>query len=329
MPIDWSKASPLSLSSAELERISRIHPELQKLRKNPRAGQGECGFFTTQDNWPIYYRKWIPPATQLTQKVVLCIHGFHSHGEKFVLLADHLFGRTWATYTIDLRGHGLSWKKLEDVGDIENYNLWIKDILEFIHFIGSQHPHLPLIIVAESMGAAASIHIASYKPTHLRSLIFLSPAFKAWKAVEFSMVLETLTFGLLGPATGHTIPVRSKSHFDTNNETYKLYELSDPLRLARATPRYNLQTLKMIHQVRTCNLDQFKPQSFYPTCVFYGGVDHLVDFEGDQEFIRCIHTKDKELHFIPDAAHELLSDRYAIDYGIYEKIIRWIERVRG
>ena len=327
MPFDWSTTSPLSLSSQELERLCRIHPELQKLRKNPRAGQGESGFFTTQDKWPIYFRKWIPPELKQAQKIILCIHGFHAHGEKYVLLADQVFDKPWATYAIDLRGHGLSWKTLSDVGDIEDYNLWIKDILEFLHFLDTKHPGAPVIIVAESMGAAASIHVASYKSPHLRSLTLLSPAFKGWRQVEFSMALETLTFGLLGPATVHSIPVRSRSHLDTNNETYKLYEMSDPLRLAKATPRYNFQTLKMIHQIHACNLDQFKPQSFYPTCIFYGGADHLVDFEGDQEFILCIHTKDKVLHFIPDAAHELLSDRHALDYGIFEKIIRWIERV--
>ncbi len=325
--MDWSIASPPSLNQAELDKISRIHPELQKLRKNPRAGQGSCGFFTTQDQWPIYFRKWIPSGITKIEKLVLCIHGFHAHGEKWVLLADQFFDKPWATYAIDLRGHGLSWKKRSDVGDIEDYNLWIKDILEFLHFLGQQHSNAPVFIVAESMGAAASIHVATYRSPHLKSLILISPAFKTWRSVEFSMALETLTFGLLGPPTVHTIPVGSKSRFDTSNEIYKEYERTDPLRLAKATPRYNFQTLKMIHQMHACHLEEFKPQEFYPTCIFYGGADQLVDFEGDQEFIRCIHTKDKALHFIPDAAHELLSDKHAIDYGIYEKIIRWIDRL--
>ncbi len=325
--MDWSTTSPLSLKQEELDRFCRIHPELEKLRKDPRAGPGTCGFFTTQDEWPIFYRKWVPPEIKQVQKVVLCIHGFHAHGEKFVLLADQLFNKPCATYAIDLRGHGLSWKKLSDVGDIEDYNLWIKDVLEFLHFLGQQHANAPVIIVAESMGAAISIHVAKYKSPHLKGLILLSPAFKTWRSVEFSLILETLTFGLLGPSNVQDIPVRSKSHFDTLNEIYKQYEMADPLRLAKATPRYNFQTLKMIHQLHACDLDEFKPHSFYPTLLFYGGADQLVDFEGDQTFIGCIHTKDKALHFIPNAAHELLSDARAIEYGIFEKIIRWIDRL--
>jgi alpha-beta hydrolase superfamily lysophospholipase len=260
------------------------------------------------------------------EKIVLCIHGFHSHGEKFVLLADELSGHPWDVYAIDLRGHGLSWEKIEDVGDIQNYALWIMDVKEFLHFLNEQYPGIPVCIVAESMGAALAIHLAVLKPKNLRSLVLLSPAFKAWQTVEFSLLMETMAFGLLGPRTKPTIPVQSKSYAGTNNPIYHQYELNDPLRLALATPRYHYQVLKMIFQLRSYTFEEFKPKTFYPTIIFYGGADHLVDFQGDLEFIKRIHTRNKDLHYIPEAAHELLTDRNALDYGIFDKITRWIER---
>src|SRR5271157_271475 len=317
--------TPKQLFALQSENLGRINPILNRLRKNP-SRSNECAFFTTHDNWPIFYRTWRSKELGDVEKIVLCIHGFHSHGEKFVLLADEISSHPWDVYAMDLRGHGLSWDNIEDVGDIKDYISWIKDVKEFLHFLDEQYPGIPVCMVAESMGAALAIHVAVEKPKNLRSLILLSPAFKAWKSVEFSLIMETMAFGLLGPRTRPTIPVQSKSYSGTSNPIYHQYELNDPLRLALATPRYHYQVLKMIFQLRSYFFKEFKPNSFYPTNIFYGGADHLVDFQGDQEFIKRIHTRNKDLHYIPDAAHELLTDRNAIDYGIYDKIITWIAR---
>jgi alpha-beta hydrolase superfamily lysophospholipase len=56
----------------------------------------------------------IPP-----KKIIICIHGLHSHGEKFVLLADKYIKHNWITIAPDLRGHGLSWTSHNERGDIK------------------------------------------------------------------------------------------------------------------------------------------------------------------------------------------------------------------
>jgi len=323
--INWAQITPKQLHELEPEKIC-INPILNRLRKSFLQSE-DCAFFTTSDNWPLFYRKWITAESTPVDKVVVCLHGLHSHGEKFILLADKMGTLSCVVYALDLRGHGLSWNNIEDAGDIKTYSQWIRDVIEFLQFLQEQHPGAPVYIIAESMGAALAIHVAVKWPINLRSLILLSPAFKAWRTINFSMILETVVFGLIGPAKRHTIPVGANSNIGTHNKMYQEYQAHDPLRLMRITPRYNYQVLKMIYQLRLYKSEERKSRrTFYPTIVFYGGADKLVDFRGDQEFIRQIRTKEKALHFIPDATHELLTDKNAINYGIYEKIINWISR---
>jgi len=76
----------------------------------------------------------------------------------------------------------------------------------------------------------------------------------------------------------------------------------------------------MIHQLKTLDFT-----NFYPTLIFFGGSDHIIDFSGLKELIFRLKTRDKSLHYIPKASHELLTDNQAIKYNIYKKIISWIQ----
>ena len=73
------------------------------------------------------------------------------------------------------------------------------------------------------------------------------------------------------------------------------------------------------------NLKNQKFQSLCPTLVFFGENDHIIDFGGIKDFIHQIESKEKLLAYIPKAYHELLTDKEANNYGLYEKIILWIK----
>jgi alpha-beta hydrolase superfamily lysophospholipase len=282
-------------------------------------GNGTSDFFTRSDGLSVHYRTWGRTAPELAEKVILCLHGFHSHGEKWAILADQFIDRNWVTVAPDMRGHGLSWNAPSERGDIDNYQLWIQGCTEFLEFLAQQYPAAALHIVAESMGAGVALHTAISHPRHLESLILLSPAIRTTKSVGFATILETLTFGLISSPSKQSIPDRSKGHFGTNRREYMEYQATDPLRMPKSTPRYNFQVLKMIHELRKLRFG-----SFYPTLIFYGGGDHLIDIKGPKQLILRINSKHKALHYIPAAAHELLTDRNAEKYGMLEKIEAWI-----
>ena len=76
----------------------------------------------------------------------------------------------------------------------------------------------------------------------------------------------------------------------SNSDDYILYQLRDPLRLPKISPRYYYQVIKMIH-----NLKNVKIEDVGPTCVFFGGNDYLVSFDAVKEFVKRLKNKNKAL----------------------------------
>ena len=303
-----------------LKKSKEINPILEKIRKNHSVDAGKGIYFKTSTNFNLFYREWLPEKITPSSKVIICIHGMHSHGEKFVLLADEFVNFNWITIAVDLRGHGLSWDKFEELGDIKNFSLWVSDLEDFFKYISEKYEKLPLHIISESMGSAISLLNATKHPPRLKSIILLSPALKPWAVTEIGIIQKAFTYGLIGGAEKQIITNKAKGRFSTHSEIYMRYQLNDPFRLEKVTPRYYYQIIKMIHHLKSLDF-----RNFYPTLIFFGGSDHIIDFNGLKEFIYRLKIRDKSLHYIPKAFHELLTDKQAIRYDLYTKIINWIQ----
>jgi alpha-beta hydrolase superfamily lysophospholipase len=297
----------------------KINPLIEKMRQGIHAGIMGTGFFKTSDGFPLFFRQWKGNEQATPEKIIVCIHGLHSHGEKFVLLADQFSSLNWCTIAIDLRGHGLSWNTIETRGDIPDYEIWVRDVKEFIETLNAIYPTSKVFLVAESMGAAVAIHVVKHLESKIRGIVLLSPAVKPWKEFEFSMIMEAFTFALLSTPERGMIPNFGRSKLSSNCPEYMQYQLEDPLRLPKVSPRYYYQIVKMIHQLRAWSYD-----TFVSTCSFYGEKDHLVTFDGVVKFIGLIKCKDKALFYVPRAFHDLLTDHAARAYRIYDKIEWWI-----
>lgn len=305
------------------EKSKSIHPDIDKIRTNKRCDGTRFGTFLTSDGYELSYRDWsITDRRKKVKKIIICIHGLHSHGEKFILLADKYIKYNWNTYSIDLRGHGLSWSDdlndgFHDLGDIANYKLWIRDTLEFIEFIMEKHPGVPIYLIGDSMGGAIATYVAEKKRAHLSGLVLLSPALKAFTSVQIGLLKNAfLTFS---NRNAPSIQHHESENISSNSAIYINYEQTDPLRMRRKSPRYYEQILKMLYQLKKVKLTNFPP-----VILFYGGKDALIDFKGVKKFIFTLKHKKKALHFIPKAYHELLTDIEAVRYGLYKKITKFI-----
>ena len=304
-----------------LGKARDINPLIQKMRGEHRACDDLVGFFKTSDGFPLFYRCWCRDSMENPENIIICLHGLHSHGEKFVLLADKLIEQeNWLVFALDLRGHGMSWNTLETKGDIPDYEIWIRDIAEFIKMLQEKFGMTPLHIVAESMGAALAIHLAKNLKNDVDDLVLLSPAVKPWREIEFGAIMEAFAFALFSSPDRGLIPNFGRSRLTSNNAEYMEYQLVDPLRVPKTSPRYYYQCVKMIHQLKSWRYDH----DFVPTCVFYGEKDHLVKFDGVVKFISYIKQEDKALYYIPRAFHDLLTDHAAWRYNLFEKIRHWI-----
>ncbi len=299
-----------------------LNPFLEEMRARPRT-KTEIGEFVASDGCPLFYRYWIPKTSKSEEppeKIVICIHGLHSHGEKFVLLADYLAKKPWRVFAMDLRGHGLSYNETHKRGDIEDFSLWIQDGLEFIAYLQKKFPKTPVYLVAESMGAALAVLFAHRTLQKIQALVLLSPALKPFPLAEIRMIQKAFAYGLFRGADNLNIRDRAQGRFSTNSEAFIRYQMNDKLRLERVTPRYYYQVVKMIHQLKPLEYSLFSP-----SCIFFGDKDHVIDLQGMKEYIKRLDLTDKCLYYVPGGFHELLTDENGQKYRIYRKIRQWIQ----
>lgn len=299
------------------------NPYLEKMRLKKLTHE-ICEEFVATNGLKIFYRSWnLGNGALNPDKILICLHGLHSHGQKFVLLADYFavkaFPNSIKLIAPDLRGHGLSFNSENPRGDITDFSLWIADCMEFISFIRVKHPESSIYLLAESMGAAVAVLTTIKIQTMISALILLSPAMKPFALAEISLIQRSLTYGLIGGVERPSIKDRGKGRFSTNSEAYINYQTHDPLRLEKVTPRYYYQVIKMVHQLKPVEFG-----NFVPSCLFYGDKDVVVDLQGMKEYIRRLGNTEKELHLIPEAFHELLTDVQAMKYHIFDKIARWM-----
>ena len=300
----------------------KINPYLEQMRSNA-ATRTETGQFIASDGCPLFYRYWVSDVLRSEappEKIIICLHGLHSHGEKYILLADYLAKSPWRVYALDLRGHGLSFNETHKRGDIEDFKLWISDGLEFIDYLCKKFPKIPVYLVAESMGAALAVLLAHHEIQKIKALVLLSPALKPFPLAELRMIQKAFTYGSFGRFENLSIKDKAQGRFSTNSKDYIEYQLHDRLRLERISPRYYYQVVKMIHQLKPLDYTLFSP-----SCLFYGGRDHIVDLHGMNEYIKRLDFTDKCLYYVPGGVHELITDEWGKKYRIFRKIRQWIQ----
>lgn len=303
-----------------LGKATQIPPLLSPLLKNAQQLDYQCKTFFTHNQFPLFYRIWKRKTCSVPEKIVLCIHGLHSHSEKYIIFADRCINKNWGVIGLDIRNHGLSYLKSEKRGDIESFFQLVDDLTEFTAFLREQYPSCPLHICAESMGAGLSILAVGLGKIVVSSLSLISPAIRPFILTEIGMLQKYFTTRLYSGDDGASIKNKGGGKFSSHSEQYNLYQQLDPLRLKKLTPRYYSQVLKMLKEI-----EQIDCTNFPPILIFYGSKDAIIDFKGITKIVKDLGTINKELHFIPGGYHELLTDIEALRYKMFKKINRWVE----
>ncbi len=123
--------------------------------------------------------------------VVLC-HGFTESAEKFREMAYYFLQAGYSVFAPDHRGHGLSYRDLEDTSmtHINKFQDYVNDFDLFINKIVRPNTvNLPLYLYAHSMGGAVGAMYLSQHPVTFRRAVLNAPmiapktdAFPLWLA---------------------------------------------------------------------------------------------------------------------------------------------------
>lgn len=253
-----------------------------------------------QEEWPLAldreaykWRASQPRANLLLQ------HGYGEYAGRFLRqyneLIPRLLERGFNVYAFDLEGHGNSpgSRGMTDIEQAVQEHLTAR--------LALAEESLPLFLFGHSLGGLVTASSMVLDANGVAGVVLSSPALPL-----HNVMLRLLARTLAAIAPGAPAPL----HPNDRSLLSRLPEvaeqaLQDPMMYQGSlTNRVAAMALMRAHANRS-----LYPQWRTPTLILHGSEDRVTDPEGSRRFHKAIQSKDKTLHLIEGAYHELLNDR--------------------
>ncbi|GIP32508.1 alpha/beta hydrolase [Paenibacillus sp. J2TS4] len=131
----------------------------------------------TDNNLHVY--KWEPDEGEQAYGVMQIVHGSCEHANRYERFAHFLTERGWIVYASDLRGHGRSVSRKEDLGyfgERDGWNGMVEDLHQVTELIREEHPAMSIFLFGHSMGSFLARHYAIRFGSELAGLILSGTA---------------------------------------------------------------------------------------------------------------------------------------------------------
>jgi alpha-beta hydrolase superfamily lysophospholipase len=133
----------------------------------------EASFTLTRPGAEIYVYHWLPAEGIAPRGVVQIAHGMAEHAARYSRFAEALTAAGFVVYANDHRGHGRTAKTLANRGIFAEQNGWrtvIDDLYAVWDRAATDHPGLPHVLFAHSMGAFMAQHVMFERGNTLKAV---------------------------------------------------------------------------------------------------------------------------------------------------------------
>ena len=262
------------------------------------------------------YRRWEAAPNPASPKAVfLLVHGLGAHSARWEFLAEGFAGRGFASYALELRGHGATPERPR--GHVDSFKVWDRDILALRALVARDLPGKKIFLLGESMGGLIAYDLAGRFPDLFAGAVLISPAFKngmkfAWSAyLKLVLVLPFDRRSMVDvPFTseGATRDLDYAAVMDGNPDELRIASIG---LLAGFFP-VQARARRLARAYRT------------PSLFLIPGLDHLIDERAGRKLFKKLAAADKTLIEYPEMFHAL-----SIDLGrekVFDDILVWASK---
>jgi alpha-beta hydrolase superfamily lysophospholipase/thiol-disulfide isomerase/thioredoxin len=246
----------------------------------------------------------------------LCLHGFGMNMNSYREFGGAMAALGIPTYAIDLRGFG-SWQAAKGYNEVD-FDDAISDVQEALRAVRRAHPHLPLVLIGESMGGALALQTMASDQALADAVICSVPADDRFgeKATDIKVALAMLK------GVHHKIPIGTAIvHRITKNPNLREELEKDPHDRIDFSPKELIQFQKFMNRTD----EEAKKVSELPVLFLQGGGDRLVKPKGTKDVYSHVASKDKDLILIGSSEHLILEEGQ-FDGHVISAVTSWVYR---
>jgi alpha-beta hydrolase superfamily lysophospholipase len=305
------------------------------------------------DGVELFVYGWLPLGQP--KAVVQIVHGLSEHAGRYTRLAEALTASGYAVYACDLRGHGRTARKPEDLGLFAEHDGWAKcidDVWQLNRHIATDHPGLPIVLLGHSMGstlaeqflseqntgkesasqygdalAGVVLSGANGKPTALAAMGRLIARIERWRLGPrgHSSLILALTFKAFNKQFA---PARTDFDWLSRDPSEVDQYVADPLCGFPATIQLWIDLLDAWNNVSRPSRQTRIPKTL-PIYVIAGGRDpvsaNTKTLARMLSAYRAAGLKQVQHRFYPEARHELFNETNRDD--VTHDLISWLDSV--
>jgi acylglycerol lipase len=271
--------------------------------------------FVMPDGTQLPYREWLPVGRP--RAVILALHGMNDSRDAWEYPAPAFADAGIAVFSPDLRGFGATSTR----GLWPGTNGLSGDARVMARLLRARFPHTRLILMAESMGAAALMVMATEpNPPPVDGYVLIAPA--VWGRSKMNFLMRASLWLADHTMPGLTLTGRGIVKVTASDNRQALVRLStDPLTI-HATRVDAIKGLVDLMDDAQAAASRFRA----PALFLYGGHDELVPAAATAATWRALPRSaggDSVLAFYPNGYHLLLRDKdRALPVG---DILAWID----
>jgi len=256
----------------------------------------EAGYFSS-DGVDLFEQHWTPEGAPAA--VVLIVHGYAEHSNRYVHVARFLTHRGYAVEAYDLRGHGRSAGRRVFIRSVDEH---LSDLQHVLSRVVDRYADLPVFLLGHSMGGViVPLFVIRAKPG-VRGVVLSGPAISSRRKTPRFVQRLFLIIGRLFPRL--RLGKLASADVSRDPEVVKAYD-ADPLVYRKGMPAGMLAAMIRAGREVHAHMEDFAAAALL---LMHGEADNLTDPAGSQELFERASTIDKEIKIYPGLFHEIFNE---------------------
>ena len=268
------------------------------------------GTIDSADGTKLSYRAWPKAGADVTFAVV---HGLGEHSRRYERFALGMSRHGFATFAVDLRGHG---KSPGPRGHVNSWRQWTDDVAAFVEHVESIAGG-EVVPVGHSFGGAVLLStILADKLAGTKRFVVSSPALRVKAPVPGWKVA-------LAKATSRIVP---KLALDNEVDPKVLSRIPDVVEAYRTDPLVHSKISSRLYSewIAACKrIFEHAGEITVPFLILAGTDDRLIDPEGSQDLHR-LSASVSEFRLLEGRYHEPFND--VDNEEVFAVIADWLSK---